>query len=93
VTVRKVEVTRQGPDLRVEIILSSPVQPSIETAVGPDRILLDLPGTVSSGSAPDKVTVNTLGLLRVRTGPTQRRPSRDPCRPRPRSGPPVHHED
>jgi len=67
VTVRKVEVTRQGPDLRVEIILSSPVQPSIETAVGPDRILLDLPGTVSSGSASDKVTVNTLGLLRVRT--------------------------
>src|SRR5450432_825401 len=66
VIVRNVAVTRQGADLRVEIILSGPVQPSIETAVNPDRILLDFPGTVSRGSAPDKVTVNTFGVLRVR---------------------------
>src|ERR1700687_5328482 len=65
-TVRKVAVTQQGADLRVEILLSSPVQPSIETAVNPDRILLDFPGTVS-GDAP-KIEVNTDGVRRVRTG-------------------------
>ena len=67
VTVRKVAYTRQGNDLRVEVTLSSPVQPSIETAVNPDRILLDFPGTVSGESAP-KVEVNTYGVRRVRTG-------------------------
>ena len=65
-SVRKVAVTHEGTDLRVEILLTSPVQPSIETAVNPDRILLDFPGTVS-GETP-KVEVNTNGVRRVRTG-------------------------
>ena len=37
--VRNVTVAREGSGLRVEVTLSSPVQPSIETAVNPDRIL------------------------------------------------------
>ena len=66
VTVRKVAYTRQGSDLQVEVTLSAPVQPSIETAVNPDRILLDFPGTVSGENAP-KVEINTYGVKRVRT--------------------------
>src|SRR5882724_8215640 len=64
---RKVVYTKHGADLQVEVTLSSPVQPSIETAINPDRILLDFPGTVSGESAP-KVEINTVGVRRVRTG-------------------------
>ena len=45
-TVQNVTAVRQGSGLRVEIALSAPVQPSIETASNPDRILLDLPETI-----------------------------------------------
>ena len=36
---------REEGNLRVEITLSAPVKPSVETAVDPDRILLDFPNT------------------------------------------------
>ncbi len=65
-TVRNVTVARDGSGLRVEVTLSSPVQPSIETAVNPDRILLDLPGTITKGNT--QKGVNTDGVRRVRTG-------------------------
>jgi hypothetical protein len=65
-TVRKVVYSTQGADLQIEVTLSSPVQPSIETAINPDRILLDFPGTISGESAP-KVEINTDGVRRVRT--------------------------
>jgi hypothetical protein len=65
-TVQNVTVARDGSGLRVEVTLSSPVQPSVETAVNPDRILLDLPGTISQGNTEKEV--NTDGVRRVRTG-------------------------
>jgi type IV pilus assembly protein PilQ len=65
-TVRNVTVARDGSGVRVEVTLSSPVQPSIETAVNPDRILLDFPGTISTGNTQKEV--NTDGVRRVRTG-------------------------
>ena len=37
---------RQGTDLRLEITLSAPVKPLVETAEKPDRIFLDFPDTV-----------------------------------------------
>ncbi len=64
--VRNVTVARDSSGLRVEVTLSSPVQPSIKTAVNPDRILLDFPGTISQGNMEKKV--NTDGVRRVRTG-------------------------
>src|SRR5271157_2313915 len=66
-TVQNVTVARDSSGLRVEVTLSSPVQPSIETAVNPDRILLDFPGTITNGNAQKK-EVNTDGVRRVRTG-------------------------
>ncbi|MFI5102892.1 MAG: AMIN domain-containing protein [Terriglobales bacterium] len=65
-TVQNVTVARDGSGLSVEVTLSSPVQPSVETAVNPDRILLDLPGTITRGST--QKAVNTDGVRRIRMG-------------------------
>ena len=65
-TVQNVTVARDGSGLRVEVTLSSPVQPSIEMAVNPDRILLDLPGTITNGNTQKEV--NADGVRRVRMG-------------------------
>jgi hypothetical protein len=64
--VQNVAVARDGNGLRVEVALSAPVQPSIATAVNPDRILLDFPGTISTGNSQKEV--DTDGVRRVRTG-------------------------
>ncbi len=66
-TVQTVTTSRDGSDLRVEITLSSPVKPSIETADSPSRIVLDFPGTTFSEQAKS-VLVNSNGVRRVRTG-------------------------
>jgi hypothetical protein len=66
-TVQNVTVAREGTDLRVEITLSAPVTPSVDTALKPNRILLDLPDTVP-GTSPKAVPVNNNGVRQVRTG-------------------------
>ena len=63
-TVKNVKVIRDGSSLRVEVTLSSAVQPSIETAVNPDRILVDLPATIAIANTQE---VNADGVRRVRT--------------------------
>ena len=65
-TVQDVSVARDGADLRVEITLSSAVKPSVEAAIHPDRILVDLPDT-TCGDKSQKVQVNTNGVLVIRT--------------------------
>jgi len=66
VTVQAVKAFRAGTDLRIEITLSAPVKPSVETASHPDRILLDFPGTVCTDNTK-KVPVRTNGVRLVRT--------------------------
>jgi hypothetical protein len=66
VTVLNVTAARQGPDLRVEITLSAPVTPSVDTAEKPNRILLDFPDTTCSADA-QTISVNDNGVRRVRT--------------------------
>ncbi len=66
-SVRKVTTSRQGSDLRIEITLSAPVKPSVDTAVGPDRILLDFPNTICNNSTKN-VSVHANGVRQVRTG-------------------------
>ncbi len=66
-TVQSVTAAREGSDLRVEVTLSSPVAPSVETAVHPDRILLDFPDTTCNDKIKN-VAVNANGVQRVRTG-------------------------
>jgi len=72
-TVQRVTVARDGAEVRVEITLTAPVQPSVATAVGPDRILLDLPGTICN-DATKVVAVGVNGVRRVRVGQHSTRP-------------------
>src|SRR5215469_11982781 len=65
-TVRKVTTSRQGSDLRIEITVSAPVKPEVDTAVNPNRILLDFPNTVCYSSTKN-VTVHANGVRQVRT--------------------------
>jgi hypothetical protein len=66
-TVQNVTTTRQGTDLRVEITLSAPIKPAVETAENPSRILLDFPETTCNDKTKN-VSVNANGVRRVRTG-------------------------
>jgi AMIN domain len=65
--VQRVTAVHDGDDLRVEVTLSSEVSPLVDTAIGPDRILIDLPGTYCTANTPT-VHVDTNGILRIRTG-------------------------
>lgn len=64
--VQKVATARDGANLRVEIRLTAPVVPAVETAANPERILLDFAGT-SCNDSTKSVSVNANGVLRVRT--------------------------
>jgi AMIN domain len=66
-TLQNVTTARRGADLRVEVTLSGPVTPSVDTATNPDRILLDLPDT-RSNDAVRSLAVHVNGVRRVRAG-------------------------
>lgn len=65
-TVESVTTSRDGADLLVEITLSTPVKPAVETAENPQRILLDFPDTTCTDDTRN-IPVNKNGVLRVRT--------------------------
>ena len=65
-SVRSVKTSRQGSDLRIEITVTGPVKPSVETAENPHRILLDFPNTVCNDSTKN-VSVHANGVRQVRT--------------------------
>lgn len=65
--VQNVTTSRAGVDLRIEITLSAPVKPAVETAEHPNRILLDFPETTCTAETR-QVSVNANGVRRVRTG-------------------------
>ncbi|HYM78615.1 MAG TPA: AMIN domain-containing protein [Candidatus Dormibacteraeota bacterium] len=67
VTVKNVTTAREGSDLRVEITLSAPVKPSVETAANPNRIVLDFPDTICYDNTKN-VAVHVNGVRQVRTG-------------------------
>jgi hypothetical protein len=50
----------------LEVTLSSPVKPSVETAVHPDRILLDLPDTICTEKTK-QIEIHANGVRRART--------------------------
>lgn len=65
-TVQHVTTARVGSNLRIEISLSAPVKPTVETAANPDRILLDFPDTVCNTNSKN-VLVHMNGVRQVRT--------------------------
>ena len=72
-TVRSVRATQQGNEVYVEITLTAPVKPSAETAVHPDRILLDFPDTISNADIRN-VAIHLNGVNRVRMSQHSRIP-------------------
>src|SRR5437763_177247 len=65
--VQNVRTAPEGGGQRVEITLSAPAIPSVETAENPARILLDFPDT-SCDDKTKSLSVNENGVRRVRTG-------------------------
>ena len=65
--VQRLEVLREGTDVRVEVTLSTPAQPSVETAVHPDRLVLILPNT-STDARQQRAEANVGGVSDVRMG-------------------------
>ncbi len=65
--IQNIQAHTEQDKVRVEISLTSVVQPSLITAVNPDRLVLDLPGTISE-VRQKHVGVNRLGVKDVRFG-------------------------
>src|SRR5690242_9319401 len=65
--VQAVHVRRSVNRVEIEISLSAPVEAKAEKASGPDRIIVALPGVVSS-TKQERKTLNFLGLRDVRYG-------------------------
>jgi hypothetical protein len=63
--VQHVSAAAAGKDLRVEITLSNPVNPSSETVSSPSRIVLDFPDTIC-GKHSRNIPVHANGVRRVR---------------------------
>jgi hypothetical protein len=66
-SVQDIKVVREGNDVRVEVILTNPVKPAMVTARNPDRLVLDLPHTLSSAKQK-YISVDYNGVRRVRVG-------------------------
>jgi hypothetical protein len=62
---QSVDVVREANGVRVEVTVSGPVSPSVESAVQPDRLVLVLPNTVSVGKQ-QRIAVNASGVRSVR---------------------------
>ena len=73
-TVRTITYSRDASGLRIVVTLSSPVTPLAETAVHPDRILLDLPGVVCSDRT-EATEVGSKGVRRIRAAQHSTDPS------------------
>lgn len=65
-TLQDVKIARDGNALRVEVILSAPVEASVITASHPDRLVLQLPNAIYLAK-PQKIHVNSNGVRAVRT--------------------------
>jgi hypothetical protein len=65
--IRKLKVVRSGDKIKIEIILTHPVNPKVTIATNPDRLVLDFPITLSN-SRQRRIVVNRNGVKRVRIG-------------------------
>ena len=65
--VEQLQVKREGLDVKIEVILTGAVQPSVETATNPDRLVLILPGTLSDAKQK-RYPLGTDGVEGVRVG-------------------------
>jgi hypothetical protein len=66
-TVRDLRVNPSGSGIKIEITLSSAQTPNVLTAVNPDRIVVELPGTMSD-ARQRHISVGQAGVKEVRVG-------------------------
>ncbi len=52
--ISKVKVVKSGDEIKLEIILTRPVNPKVTAATNPDRLVLDLPATYRPTTATDR---------------------------------------
>lgn len=71
--VRRVEVLRVNGGVRIEVMLSFAVTPSVETAQQPDRLVLKLPDT-KSAIRQKHISVRQFGVRSIRYGLNQANP-------------------
>jgi hypothetical protein len=67
VQVQKLQVLRDGADIRVEVTLSAPTNAAVEIAANPDRLVIVLPNTISDAKQ-QRTAVNINGIRTVRIG-------------------------
>src|ERR1700739_1136392 len=65
--IEQLQVKREGSDVRIEVILTGAVKPTVETATNPDRLVLTLPGTLSDAKQKHFL-LNANGVEGVRVG-------------------------
>jgi AMIN domain len=66
-------VLRDGTTLRIQVTLTVPVKPQVVSASHPERLVLELPNTLSGGRQ-ERIPVNYRGVRRVRVGLNQAEP-------------------
>jgi len=65
--IEQLQVKREGSDVRIEVILTGVVKPTVETATNPDRLVVTLPGTLSDAKQKHFM-LNANGVEGVRVG-------------------------
>jgi hypothetical protein len=71
--IRDVHISRAGDNVQIEVSLSGAVNPKVLTATDPDRLVLELPGTVARARQLH-ISVNHEGIKQVRIGLNQADP-------------------
>jgi hypothetical protein len=66
-TLQKIEVFQEAAGVRVEMTLSAPVTPTVNTAIHPDRLFLEFPNTVL-GPMTQRIPVQYKGVRLLRAG-------------------------
>ncbi len=65
--IEQLQVKREGADVTIQVILTSSVKPTVDTAVNPDRLVLVLPGTLSDAKQKH-FPLDANGVRGVRVG-------------------------
>src|SRR6201984_2365312 len=65
--IEQLQVKREGADVTIQVILTSSVKPTVDTAINPDRLVLVLPGTLSDAKQKH-FPLDANGVRGVRVG-------------------------
>jgi hypothetical protein len=72
-TIQNIQVQRDGKNLRIQVTLTAPVKPQVVVTSHPERVVLELPNTLSGGKQ-ERIPVNYRSVRRVRVGLNRAQP-------------------